>query len=276
MASLLYIAGITVFSVQDGYGYRAADTYHYWWLLILAIPHYLLLVMKRPTSNFTLFHHWVIPISLTICLGTLAGSEGRYMTIAYISLFSAFYQVGTSAWFSSFDRLPPNGYLVLGSLGTMGILLALSFKDFWIKLAGDNNLLSLPEWLAIILTTLFALYLLVQNIKKRGAHTVDETSLIFLVFIGVFFTGIFGPVIATILINLLVLAVGIFTIRRGLAMNHLGVLNYGLLIVAALVICRFFDTGISFVVRGLLFVAVGAGFFYANSRLIKRRKQLEQ
>jgi hypothetical protein len=82
--------------------------------------------------------------------------------------------------------------------------------------------------------------------------------------------------IGTILINLLVLAVGIFTIRRGLAMNHLGVLNYGLLIVAALVICRFFDTGISFVVRGLLFVAVGAGFFYANSRLIKRRKQLEQ
>jgi len=42
------------------------------------------------------------------------------------------------------------------------------------------------------------------------------------------------------------------------------------------VVCRFFDTNISFVLRGLMFVAVGAGFFFANSRLIKKRQQHEQ
>ena len=33
--------------------------------------------------------------------------------------------------------------------------------------------------------------------------------------------------------------------------------NYGLIIITALVICRFFDTDLSFVLRGLLFISVG-------------------
>jgi hypothetical protein len=78
-----------------------------------------------------------------------------------------------------------------------------------------------------------------------------------------------------VLMNLLVLAAAIFTMQRGNALHHLGILNYGLLIIAALVVCRFFDTDISFVIRGLLFVGVGAGFFFANSQFIKKRKQHE-
>jgi len=50
-------------------------------------------------------------------------------------------------------------------------------------------------------------------------------------------------------------------------------LNYGLLVIAALVICRYFDTDLSFVVKGLLFLVVGLGFFFANYRLIKSRRE---
>jgi hypothetical protein len=99
---------------------------------------------------------------------------------------------------------------------------------------------------------------------------------IFLVYSGVFFIGISNPPLGAILMNLLVLAVAIFVIRRGLQMNHLGILNYGLLIITALVLCRFFDTDLSFVLRGLLFVGVGAGFFFANSLLMKKRKTYEK
>ncbi len=55
MVSLLYLVGITAFAVEDGYGYSAADTYHYWWLLLLAIPYYLQLIKKQPESNSTFF-----------------------------------------------------------------------------------------------------------------------------------------------------------------------------------------------------------------------------
>jgi uncharacterized membrane protein len=275
LASLLYIGGVTVFAVQDGYGFGAVDSYHYWWLILIAFPHYLLLCVKRPAGNFTSYHHFLVPLSLTICLGTLAGSNGQYMTIAYMSLFGAFYLVGTLYKFSSTERFP-GVYLVFGIVGTIGILLALSFREFWTKLADHPVVLSIPEWLAVIVTTLVALSFLILQLKKRRNNAQTLLSFVFLFFIVIFFTGMFAPMLGTILINMLVLAIGIFTIRLGHAMNHLAVLNYGLGIVAALVTCRFFDTDLSFVVRGLLFIAVGAGFFFANSRLMKRRKQLEQ
>lgn len=276
MASLLYITGITVYGVEDGYGYRSADFYHYWWLLLLAIPHYLLLIKKQPNSNFTFFHHWVLPLSLTVCLGTLSGTEEEFMMLAYMNLFGAFYLLGTSSWLS-FKRIISNGYLVIGSLGTMSILLALSFKGwFWEALAHEREALSMSELLAIIVPAIVAVFLLFQNIRNRGDQPINPMGLIFLLFMGIFFIGLSAPVFGVILMNLLVLAAAIFTMQRGHSLNHLGVLNYGLLIIAVLVICRFFDTDISFVIRGLLFVAVGAGFFFANSRLLKKRKQHEQ
>ena len=92
------------------------------------------------------------------------------------------------------------------------------------------------------------------------------------VFIPIFFIGTFSS-IAVFLINLLVFAIGILTIRAGSKQNHLGILNYGLLIIAALIVCRFFDTDLSFVIRGLLFISVGVGFFFANYRMIRKRQE---
>jgi len=53
---------------------------------------------------------------------------------------------------------------------------------------------------------------------------------------------------------------------------HFGILNYGLVIITALIFCRFFDTNMSFVIRGLLFVLVGVGFFAANYVMFKKQK----
>jgi hypothetical protein len=75
-----------------------------------------------------------------------------------------------------------------------------------------------------------------------------------------------------VLTNILVFAIGILTIRDGAKFDNLGVLNYGLLIITALVVCRFFDTDLSFVIRGGLFVSVGIGFFATNYWMLKKRK----
>ena len=275
MVSLLFLVGITAYGVEDGYGYQSQHANHYWWMILLAIPHYLRLVIKRPDSNFTFFHHWFYPISFTICLGTLAVSAGEYMLVAYISMFGVFYLLGTSSWFN-FKRIISNGYLVIGSLGTMCILLALSFKWFWETIAREQAVLSLTEWCAVIVPTAIAIFLLYKKISNLRGQAINPMGFIFAGFIIIFLIGLSDAFIAALLMNFLVLAAAIFTIRRGHLLNHLGILNYGLLIIAALVVCRFFDTNISFVLRGLMFVGVGAGFFFANSRLLKKRKQHEQ
>jgi len=92
-------------------------------------------------------------------------------------------------------------------------------------------------------------------------------------FIIIFLIGIKSPM-AIVFINLLVLMIGVMTIREGARQYNLGVLNYGLMIVTALVICRFFDTDLGFVLKGILFVGVGIGFFFANYLMIKKKKDL--
>lgn len=279
MVSLLYICGVTLYAVYDGYGYDSKELYHYWWLILLVVPHYLLLCKQKPDSNFTNFHHWFIPLSLTICLGTLARNAEELMFITYMSMFGTFYLLGTSARLSG-KKIFSNGYLVIGSLGTMCLLLALSFRWFWDELANKQGredwLLSSPEMMAAIVLSLIAIILLLLHIRNRKGEPVNLMGFIFAGFIIIFFIGISNALTATIATNILLLAAAIFTINRGNQLNHLGILNYGLLIITALVICRFFDTDISFIIRGLMFVAVGAGFFIANNQLLKKRKQHDQ
>ncbi|RYD79544.1 MAG: DUF2157 domain-containing protein [Sphingobacteriales bacterium] len=279
IVSLLFICGTTIYAMYSGYDYSSSETYHYWWMILLVLPHYFYLLKDKPQSNFTFFHHWFIPLSLTICLGTLAHSSDELMFIAYMSMFGAFYLIGTSDFFYG-KRIFGNGYIVLGSLGTMCLLLALSSRWLWMDLIRydklqDWSLLS-PEAMACIITTIAAVVLLFNHLKNRGSKPVNLMGFIFLAFVVIFFIGKTNPLLATTATNLLVLAAAIFTIDRGNRLNHLGILNYGLLIIMALVVCRFFDTNISFVIRGLMFIGVGAGFFIANSRLIKKRKQHEK
>ncbi len=120
--------------------------------------------------------------------------------------------------------------------------------------------------------SLGALVLLIYQKKRESPMTIKPVELVFLLFIGIFFVGITSPFV-TVLINLLVLAIGILTIREGAIHNHFGILNYGLLIVTVLIFCRFFDTNLSFIFRGLLFVIVGLGFFYANYWMSRRKRK---
>ena len=96
----------------------------------------------------------------------------------------------------------------------------------------------------------------------------------FIAFAFIFIIGINSSTIAAVLINLLVFTMGVLTIRQGADENHLGILNYGLLIITALVICRFFDAKISFFIRGILFLLIGFGFFFVNYWMLKKRKEM--
>jgi len=93
----------------------------------------------------------------------------------------------------------------------------------------------------------------------------------FILFIVTFILGLSSQ-IAVVLINICAFVIGILTIRDGARHNSLGILNYGLLIITALVVCRFFDTDLNLVIKGILFMSVGAGFFATNYRMLKKRR----
>lgn len=278
VTSLLYLIGITCYACETGYWSHPSDMpYTFWLLLIAALPHYYLLFTKKPESNFMLFHNWLIPLSVTIALGTVANQMEELMFIAYFSLFGLFYLLGNPGFFKS--QKPGNiSYLILGSLGTIILLLMLSFDWFWQNLRGQHflfsNLIISPEFIAVAFLTVCASALFFINRKNRPWRGIKPMETVFVLFIIIFLIGLYSPAAAWI-INIIVLVIGILTIIDGARRDQLWLLNYGLLIITALVICRFFDTDLSFVIRGILFVSVGIGFFVTNYKMLERRKTNE-
>jgi hypothetical protein len=214
-----------------------------------------------------IFHNWLIPLSVIITLGTLAKRTDELMFIAYFNLFGLIYLIGDLDFFTK-QRPINNGYKVLGFLGTIVLLLTLSFDWFWEDLREEDFLfskvISSPEFFASAILSLFAGGLLVLQVKNKSLNDIKPISPIFII-------GLSSP-LSVVLTNILVFAIGILTIRDGAKFDNLGVLNYGLLIITALVVCRFFDTDLSFVIRGGLFVSVGIGFFATNYWMLKKRK----
>jgi uncharacterized membrane protein len=270
VASLLYLIGITYYACETGYwSFHSSETYFYWLLLLGALPHYYLLFMKRPGSNFMIFHNWIIPLSIVISLGTLADNTAGLMYISYFSLFGMFCIIGNSLFFE-FQNTLNNAYKIVGSLGTIGLLLALSFDWFWTDLRTGDFLYSFsigsPEFLAALILTILALVLIFFQQSE-----LDIMETVFFFFIPIFYLGLF-TLFSAVLINAFVLVIGIFKIMEGVKNDHLGIVNYGLLIITALIVCRFFDADLSFILRGILFVLVGVGFFATNYRMLKKRK----
>lgn len=278
IVSLLYWIGITYYSVQVGYlDYGSEENYAYWFLVLAALPYYYYLFKKAPKSNFMIFHNWIIPLSLVITLGTIADNNEDIMLVSYFSLFGLFYLIGNLEYFNS-QKLRNYAYRIIGILGTLVLMLAFSFDFFWENLREENFVLSevliSPEFISASILSIIAAVLLVKELKTRSLKNISPFAYIFLLFIPTFIIGA-NSTFAVVLMNIYVFAVGIITIKNGANRDNLALMNFGLLIITILVICRFFDTDLSFVTRGLLFLGVGVGFFLTNYWMLKKRKKNE-
>ena len=276
VASMLLILGITWHACEAGYfNYPNTNANEYWILLLLILPfYYFEFIRKNVRNNFFHFHSWLIVLSLTTCLGVFVEERGEFMMIAYMSMFSGFVLMGQFPLFASRTILG-NAYLVCGSLGVIILLLTLSFRWYWDEVPDVNigNLLIQQEIIVSILLTIISIGLLLKLRQIKEFKELNSKSYAFLVVILLYFVGSGSPMLAQVLVNVVILLVAVHTIQDGAQQNHLGILNYGLVIISVLICCRFFDTNFSFVIRGLLFIVIGAGFFIANYYMLQKRKR---
>ena len=270
--ALLSIIFTTYYACVYGYSFMSSSKTPWLYLLLLAliIPHYLMLLKERSKANITSIFNWLLPLSLVICLGTFVGSDNQAGFFMYIILFGFFYNIGKISFFET-QNLRRNGYLIIGSLGTVILLLSTSFKWFWKEQINDVFVGSNEFYIALVLF-LCAFTVLLYLYSKNRFKELNLFHYVFIIFGILFLIGFSNVIIPIILVNVLILALGLIAIKTGVNKFHFGILNYGLLIITALVVCRFFDTNISFVIRGLLFVSVGVGFFLTNYMMLKRQK----
>lgn len=279
MTALLYLIGTSYLGMY--WGFESEWAWPYWIMLAALIPHYLFQQNKESTRNFRMFNHYLIPLSVILCswasIVALGFKSEPLDVLAFMLVLGILQAIGQSSWLKD-ESKGRNGYFILSTLGISIALMVFSFKFFWIEEVAKVSTEILAEmffsrngFIVMGLIVLFALLFLRNHLS--GQNRSELLGQLFTpLFLVLFVIGMYLPYVALVGINLMILLFGLAAIREGVTKENFGVLNYGLLIIAALVACRFFDSNISFVWRGLAFLILGICFFFANFRMYARIK----
>ncbi|QCK15766.1 DUF2157 domain-containing protein [Mangrovivirga cuniculi] len=277
ITSLFYIIGFTWYACELSYwNYPTTPSYLYWPLLLAIIPWYVYLFRSRENSNGFYFHNWFIPLSISICLGTVSQRYEELLFLSYICYFGLIILIG-----NQFKNLKPrnNGFEILGVIGSLVVLYFLSFDEFWSHLRSENFSFdgvstSTEAFTSLILLIISAAFLS-WKIKTTKIKELPYFSFVFPLVVLIYLIGLYSP-IAVFLINILILILGVIYVNDGAKKDHLVIMNFGMSIIAFLAIFRFFDSDLPFYIRGGLFVIVGASFFAANYFVLKRKSKNEK
>lgn len=262
----------TVYACDLGYNFSGIRATPWMYILILALllPNYLKLLKNEKSKNSTALLNWLLPLSLMITFGTFINSIYKFELLIYILFFGLLYNIGQLKTFQKL-RIAKNGFLILGSLGLLVTMLFASSQYFW-KGNFDYSFINANETIittCILFSTLGILYLNKSFSKLTFGNLFQYVSIL-MVFI--FLTLFVDYSIPFFLTNLGIFILGVSTIKKGVDTTNFTFLNYGLIIITSLITARFFDTEMSFVFRGLIFIIVGVGFFVSNYLMVKKLK----
>jgi uncharacterized membrane protein len=283
IVSLLIIAILTWYGVEVGYHALFSTSvthypYMYGLLLLGMLPWYYHLAKRHNNSNIFHLHNWFLTISFLIILGTFSGSndDTTWAFTGYMSLFGLYYSLGNTTHFRD-NKLMTNPFRLLGLAGILTIAITWTYQSIWAGLHDSYNreFLRSPLSYISILMLIASGWLIVRNVRGVEKRFDIAAYSAFIFFILLFLPGN-NVKSGSFLMNCWVIAIAVYFIRKGSLQNHLGILNFGLLIIALLATFRFFDDSIPFVWRGIFFVAAGVGFFATNYLLLKRRRSLTQ
>jgi len=269
--SILYIVTITCYAWINSYTINDSS-YTYWLLLMLIAPFYYYLYKNNKSDNSFKAHSWLISLSISICLGSMAFNGEGLISIAYISLFVAYILIG-NLFFKEYKN---NAYSILGTLSLLFSLVGMSFHSFWTNIKTTGTIpynFSTNEYIASIFVTAICAALLYYKYKNSKLTDIKIIDISFILFIIIFITGLTNTYIATILCNILILSISVSNISKGSKTSNLGLFNLGLVNLIILIACRFFDINISFIYRGILFIMLGSGFFIINYYMLKKTQK---
>ena len=268
---LLTLIFATVYACYLGYNYSSGykTPWFYVLIILMLLPGYYQYLKSKTIFNFVNILNWFIPISLVIVFGTFLHTSFKFELLLYILFFSLIYNTGKLNVFEKASILK-NGYIIVGSLGIVVSMLIISFLSFWNKSFQFSSLeiVEILIGIILILTTIFLLF------KNHSFTKFNFNSIFqFVPFLVILFylTHLIDDTITIVFVNITILILGVSTIKKGVDKANFVYLNYGLLMITALITCRFFDTKMTFVIRGLLFIMVGAGFFATNYLMLKRQ-----
>ena len=250
--AVLYYIGIGTLCVL---GDREEWTTYYTSLAAFALilPFYIWHIRHQENSAITYAFHWLTVVFTGITLSILSANLRDNSTILWFVLLSAIYiMIGKYLQTSIYY----NAYKVAALLC---IPICFFIEDF----PSFNNY-TLYTTIAIVLFY-FLLIAKYYYIDKK-----EKTLDLVLVFPLLYIFSIY--LVRLYLYDLVILAFGAYYIWKGFKSERSLVVNYGLSVISVEIAIRFFDSYYPFIIKGIVFILLGIGFFAANYFILKQKK----
>ena len=250
--AVLYYIGIGALCIL---GYREWPTYYTSLVtFVLILPFYIWHIRYKANSAITYAFHWLTVVSSGIALFILSANIRNDGAILWFVLLSAIYlMIGKYLQTSIYY----NAYKVAALLC---IPICFFIEDF----PSFNNNYTLYTTIAIVLFY-FSLIAKYYYIDKK-----EKTLDLVLVFPLLYIFSIY--LVRLYLYDLVILAFGAYYIWKGFKSERSLVVNYGLSVISVEIAIRFFDSSYPFIIKGIVFILLGIGFFAANYFILKQKK----
>ncbi len=278
--AILYLWGITAWAgVRQ---YEAGHALFFWPLAALVIPHFWQTVKENRYGIRAVWLAWGISLSLCVATGiVLEGALAGLWIVVYSGLFAVLFLVGSS-YFGESSTLWQRPFQTFGAAGIAVLALLFTYKWPWEKIGWANYrtgaafhaVAAIFDYVLAAALVLVTLYFLFGQMHHWQISTLLFGVVPIISIIGYVFTASStNEAFALILFNLYLFALGLITTITGIRNSQLGSVNAGMLILAALIVARFFDSDLGFVIRGLAFILVGIGFLLTNWMIIRKVKK---
>ncbi len=280
--ALLYLAGIVIWT--GAVINQPGSSLWYFPLLGAMLPFVWWVSMPNRYHPRPVLLLWVLAV--TVCIGTGFVVDRvcwklEAWPVVFAGLFAALYLVG-ARWWDEASAAWQRPLQSVGALGAVGLALILSFSDAWSHTFRSyywTNLGSLRGGLELVAAAIFpvaALALWVRSWSRKVWGEVMVGAVAILAVVGWIFAMDNMEVVSASAFNLYLFVLGIGTLVIGFRSRRLGTVNLGMSVLAAVILCRFFDSDLSFVVRGIAFILIGICFLMTNVGLLRSKERVKR
>jgi uncharacterized membrane protein len=285
--AIVYILGTMVWLFsRETFLAHALNPMLFWVLLLLAVPYFWIRFRDNRDSRETATLAIVLAVAVLFGVGFTADfAKADLGGVAFAGLLAAIYLCGMKFFPRQDERL--HIVALLGGIGVGVTAVVLSFESSWHmrremswgeRTAIQNLALAVELLFPAVAVALAGL----EIFRRRFQFSLAAAALPIVAAVawGIVHLCEFPSehlhktrysFAAAAMINCYGLLLGIDILARGIRTNSIAHANFGLLLIAALAISRFFDSDLSFLTRGLGFIVVGAGFLIANILLFRKR-----
>jgi hypothetical protein len=263
----------------DFFGAKPNDLW-VWPLLFLGLPAFVALLRRNRNGYGVLVAASSLVLAAAFALSKTdeigAQSFGR---CAFAGFWSVVYLAGVG-YFKDWRPARAHPLVAVGWIAILSLTIYLSFKDSWRthrwQSAVDAISRHYPDALAagvqiawVLAALLLGAYTLWRENRRFNLAPAALVPVALAAWLIAKRTK--DPLLPALLLNFFGLGLGIFTLVRGVRAGRVYEANLGMVVITALAVVRFFDSDFEFVVRGIAFIAIGAGFLITNLILFKRK-----